>query len=155
MLGKVPKLRYSEHDVHDATEFHHFSEEAYLVNTGEIGPLGKPIMEPVQWIIGLYNSRAMNLLDIPHFGRCKNVGIFIKKLLARVHGDILWMDRPLQLDVALIAKSTILPTQFGTRISKDITELVKSQFGTSRGNRGIVLRDINDNITRFSNKIMA
>jgi hypothetical protein len=38
---------------------------------------------------------------------------------------------------------------------KEIIELVKEQFGTNRGNRGIVLRDINDNVTRFSNNIMA
>jgi hypothetical protein len=33
--------------------------------------------------------------------------------------------------------------------------LVKAQFGTSRGNRGIVLKDINDNETRFASKLMA
>jgi len=38
---------------------------------------------------------------------------------------------------------------------KEIIKLVKVQFGTSRGNRGIVLRDINDDTTRFSNNIMA
>jgi hypothetical protein len=37
---------------------------------------------------------------------------------------------------------------------KEITELVKAQFGTSRGNKGIVLKDINDNVNRFSNKLV-
>jgi hypothetical protein len=37
---------------------------------------------------------------------------------------------------------------------KEITELVEAQFGTSRGNKGIVLKDINDNMTRFSSKLM-
>jgi hypothetical protein len=73
MLGKVPKLRYSDHDVRDVTKFPDLAEETYLTNTGEIGPLGKPIMEPTQWITGLYNSGIMNLLDIPHFGHGKNV----------------------------------------------------------------------------------
>jgi hypothetical protein len=68
--------------VRDATKFPDLAEEAYLENTGEIGPLGKPIMEPAQWITGLYNSRIMNLLDIPHFGHGKNVGLCIKQLLA-------------------------------------------------------------------------
>jgi len=53
-------------------------EEAYLANKREIGPLGKPIMEPAQWITRLYNSGIMNLLDIPHFGCSKNVGLCIK-----------------------------------------------------------------------------
>jgi hypothetical protein len=37
---------------------------------------------------------------------------------------------------------------------KDIIELVKEQFGSNRGNMGIVLRDISDNMTRFPNKLM-
>jgi hypothetical protein len=38
---------------------------------------------------------------------------------------------------------------------KEIVELVKAQFGTNRGNRDIVLRDINDDVKRFTSKIMA
>jgi hypothetical protein len=55
MLGKLPKLRYSDDDVHDAVEFLDLAEDNYLKNTGEIGPLGKPIMDLVQWIMRLYN----------------------------------------------------------------------------------------------------
>jgi hypothetical protein len=50
MLGKVPKLRYSDHDVCDAAKFQYLDEETYLENTVEIGPLGKPIMELAEWI---------------------------------------------------------------------------------------------------------
>jgi hypothetical protein len=82
-------------------------EETYLENTGEIGPVGKPIMEPMYWTTTLYNFRIMNLLDISHFGHGKN---YIKSLLSWVHGDIMWMDKLVQLDVALIAKITGLPT---------------------------------------------
>lgn len=74
------------------------------------------------------------------------------------------MDKPVQLDVALIAKITGLPTVDNTRPEeyldnkareKEIAKLVKAQFGTNRGNKGIVLKDINDNATRFANKLMA
>jgi hypothetical protein len=47
MLGKVPKLRYSNHDVRDVAKFPNLVEETYLINTWEIGPLGKPIIDPV------------------------------------------------------------------------------------------------------------
>jgi hypothetical protein len=50
MLGKVPKLRYTDHDVHDTTKFPELAKENYLINTGEIGPLGRPVLEPAQWI---------------------------------------------------------------------------------------------------------
>jgi hypothetical protein len=58
----------------------------------------------------MYNSSIMNLLDISHFGRGKNVGLCVKQLLAMVHGFILWMDRLVPIDMALIAKITGFPT---------------------------------------------
>jgi hypothetical protein len=73
------------------------------------------------------------------------------------------MDRPVKLDVVLISKIKCLPT-FSAQLEeyldnkareKENVELVKAQFGTSRGNRGIVLKDIRDNVTRFTNNIMA
>jgi hypothetical protein len=45
MLRNIPKLRYLEHNVRDETKFLDLAEEAYLENTGEIGPLSKPIMD--------------------------------------------------------------------------------------------------------------
>jgi hypothetical protein len=109
MLGKVPKLRYVDHDVRDADKFPELAEETYITNTREIGPLGKFILETTQWIMRLYNLRIMNLLDIPHFGRSKNVRIRVKQLVTCIHGGILWMDRPMQIDVELISKITRLP----------------------------------------------
>jgi hypothetical protein len=55
--------------------------------------------------MGLYNYGIMNLMDIPHFGCGKKVGLCIKQLVTHVHGGILWMDRPVQIDVAMISKS--------------------------------------------------
>jgi hypothetical protein len=37
----------------------------------------------------------------------------------------------------------------------EIVELVKEKFGTSGGNRGIVLKYINKNVTRFTRNFMA
>jgi hypothetical protein len=79
MLGKVPKLRYSDHDVCDKTKFPYLAKENYLLNIGEIGPLGKAIIDRAQWIIRLYNYGIMNLLDITHFGHDKNVRLCIKQ----------------------------------------------------------------------------
>ena len=38
---------------------------------------------------------------------------------------------------------------------KEIAEEVKAQFGTDSGNKGIVIKDINDPTMRFSTKVMA
>jgi hypothetical protein len=83
MLGKVLKLKYADHDITDTMKFPDFTQEVYLENRGEVGPLGKPILEPAQWVTGLYNSGVMNLLDIPHFGHGKNVGLCVKTTIGQ------------------------------------------------------------------------
>ena len=45
MLGKVPKLRYFDHDVRYAVKFPDLVEETYFEKMGEIGPLGRPILK--------------------------------------------------------------------------------------------------------------
>jgi hypothetical protein len=87
-----------------------FAEDTYLINTGGIRPLGKPIIDPMQCITKLYNSVIMILLDIPHFRRAKNVRLCVKQLVTHIHGCILWMDRLVHIYVALISKITRLPT---------------------------------------------
>jgi hypothetical protein len=52
----------------------------------------------------------MNLLDIPHFGHGKYINICVKKILERVHGGFLWMDRTVPINVDLIVAITSLPT---------------------------------------------
>jgi hypothetical protein len=58
----------------------------------------------------MYNSGIMNLLDIPHFGHDKNVGLYVKQLVSCVHRGILCMDRLVQIDVPLISKIIGIPT---------------------------------------------
>jgi len=110
MLGNVPKLRYADHDVCNVDKFQDLAVETYLKNIGEIGPLGKPIMEPVQWIIGLYSSGMMNLLDTLHFGHSKNFELCVNHIVTYIHGGIIWMDTPVQIAVALISKIIGLST---------------------------------------------
>jgi hypothetical protein len=56
----------------------------------------------------------MNLLEIPHFSRGKDVNACIKQLLAcAVHGGFLWMDRPVPIDVDLIAKTYRTTNRWG------------------------------------------
>jgi hypothetical protein len=66
-------------------------------------------LEPKKWIVGLYNTGIMNLLEIPHFGSGKDVNACVKQILELVHGGILWMERPISIDVDLIVDITGLP----------------------------------------------
>jgi hypothetical protein len=52
----------------------------------------------------------MKLLEILDFGRGKDVNACVKQLLEPVYGGILWMDRPVSINVDLIDEVTGLPT---------------------------------------------
>jgi hypothetical protein len=71
---------------------------------------GVPIMEPKLWIQGLYNIGIMNLLEILHFVSGKDVNNCIKQLLEVMHGGILWLDTQFSMDIDLIEKIIVLPT---------------------------------------------
>jgi hypothetical protein len=109
ILGCVDKLKYSDHDVTDRDKFPEFAPQVYMERKGTSSS-GVPILEPKQWIAGLYNTGIMNLLEIPSFWGGKDVNNCVKQLLALVHGGILWMDRPVSIDVDLIAEITGFPT---------------------------------------------
>jgi hypothetical protein len=85
-----------------------------------------PILKPKKWITGFYNTRIMNLLEIPHFGHGKDVNKCVKQLLALVHGGILWMDMPISIDVDLIAAITGLPTN-GEKPEKFLDDKTKEK----------------------------
>jgi hypothetical protein len=72
MLGKVPKMRYVDHDMRDATKFPELVEENYLINMGEIGPLGRPMLEPAV-DHGALQLRDYESLRHTTFGHGKNV----------------------------------------------------------------------------------
>jgi hypothetical protein len=122
-----------------------------------------PLLESMQWILWLYNTDIMNLLDVPHFGWGKHINSCIKKLLAQVHGMILWMDRPMPIMVDLIAAITRLPKdgekpeqylEEKTR-TKAISDEIKAKYGVERDNRGIRINDINDPLTRFATRLLG
>jgi hypothetical protein len=80
-----------------------------------------------------------------------------------MHEGILWMDRTMPINVDLIATITRLPTD-GEKIEKyfkdktkekAISDAIKENSGTDRGNRGIRISDINDPATRFSTRILG
>jgi hypothetical protein len=127
------------------------------------GPLGAPLLEPAHWILGLYNTWIMNLLNIPHFGLDKHINRCVKQFLARVHGGFLWMDRSVPINVYLIETITGIPMD-GENLDqyfKDKTKVkaisyeIKEKYGMDSGNRGIKISDINDRTTIFSTRLLG
>jgi len=86
----------------------------------------------------------MNLLDMTHFGHGKKINGCVKQLLARVHGGVVWMDRPMPINVYLLETITMIPTDgekpkqyFEDKTkAKAISDEIKDKYDTNRGNMG-------------------
>jgi hypothetical protein len=89
-------------------------------------------------------------VEIPHFGRGKEVNNCVKQLMAVLHGGFLWMEEPVSIDVELIAFITGLssmgesPMQYldDKTKEKSLAEEMKKTYGTERGSRGIIIKRI-------------
>ena len=97
-LGYVEKLKYLDHDVTDMDKFPKFAKQVYLQNVG-LDPFGEPIHQPVQWAAGLAKMGILVLLELPHFGRGQYAKNCIKKLMAVTHGEDLWLDKLVSINV--------------------------------------------------------
>jgi hypothetical protein len=101
---------------------------------------GVPILEKKQWITGFYNMGILNLLEILHFGRGKDVNNCFKRLLALVHGGVLWMDRPFSINVDLIVAIKNMPIDLEKQeqymdektTEKALTKEMKKTYGIER-----------------------
>jgi hypothetical protein len=137
-------------------------QQVYLDNIGTC-PFGDPILQLKPWAVGLANTGILNLLEIPHFGRGKEVNNCVKQLMAVLHGGFLWLEQPVSIDVELIALITGLPSMGENPAQylddktkeKSLAEEMKKTYGTERGSCGIIIKRINDATMRMATKLMA
>jgi hypothetical protein len=73
-------------------------------------PFDDPILQPKAWATGLANTGILNLVEIPHFGRGKEVNNYVKKLMVVLHGGFLWLEELVSIDIELISFITGLPS---------------------------------------------
>jgi hypothetical protein len=66
---------------------------------------------PQPWTMNLMQSTLLNVIKIPHFGKIPEVNASVKLLLSCYHGDYLWLDRRIIVDLTLIHKITGLSMQ--------------------------------------------
>jgi hypothetical protein len=80
MLGKVPQLKYVDHDITDVVKFPELVPHEYLEL--QIDPLTQQSVLVVQcWARGLECAGLLNLFDIPHFDHSNEVNSCVKILL--------------------------------------------------------------------------
>jgi len=73
-------------------------------------PFGDPILQPKKWAEGLENTKILNLVEIPHFRRGKEVTNYVNQLMAVLHGGFLWLEEPISIDVDIITFIKIIPS---------------------------------------------
>jgi hypothetical protein len=61
--------------------------------------------------MNLAQSTLLNVMNIPHFGRCQEVNACIKLLLSYYHGGYLWLNYCIAVDLNLINRITGLSMQ--------------------------------------------
>jgi hypothetical protein len=162
LLGCVEKLRYSKNDVVDVENFLEFARRVYLDNVG-IGPFNNPILQPKQWAARLANTDILNLLDIPHFGRGRDVKNCIKKMMEVTHGGYIWVEDLVSIYVELISYIKGLPSRGENpaqylddkTMENVLIEDMKKTYGIEKGSRGIIIKPISDTTMRLATKIMA
>jgi hypothetical protein len=103
------------------------------------------------------------LLKLPHFGRGQYTTACVKQLLAVTHGGDIWLDKPVPITIELNAQITGLPT-WGMDPAlimddkfkeKALAEEMKKKYGTTRGMRDIMIKQINNTATQLGAKILA
>jgi hypothetical protein len=87
----VERLRYTDHDVSDIRKLPEFTQQVYMESIG-IGPFGDLMLYPKQWAESLEKTGILNLIDIPHFGRGKEVNNCVKQFMAVLHEGFLWLE---------------------------------------------------------------
>jgi hypothetical protein len=162
LLVCVERLKYSDHNVVDARKLPEFAQQVYMDIIGT-GPFGDPMMQPKQWAASLENTGILNLVDISHFGRVKEVNNCVNKLIAVLHGGFLWMEEPISIDMELItfiigmSSMDKTPMQYLNDNTKEkaLAEEMKKTYSIERSSRRIIIKRINDVGTRMAIKLMA
>jgi hypothetical protein len=108
MFGKFSNIKFVEYDIMDTQKFPELVNDQYLCRRTVLG-MGGILVEPQDWASVLQKEGILNLYDIPHFGWSTNINACVKVLLICVHGGTLWLDPPVSIDTALIARITGFP----------------------------------------------
>jgi hypothetical protein len=104
---KIGRLKFSDFNLGDRKNHSMLAPYKYLTRTK--GKNSKII--PQSWTMNLAQSTLLNVMKIPHFGRHQEVNAYVKLLLACYHGDYLWLDRRITVDLTLIHRITRLSMQ--------------------------------------------
>ena len=69
-------------------------------------PPDADVVSALEYARRLEQSSLLDLLLMPHFGRSRPIGMYVKQLLVCFHGGYLWLNKPYEVIVDLISEIT-------------------------------------------------
>ena len=85
MIGKIDRLKYSDHDTSDRGKFPQFALETYL-HLVKYDETLATLLEVKRWATGLDHAGLLKMLDVPHFGHDIQVTIVVKQIMTATCG---------------------------------------------------------------------
>jgi hypothetical protein len=95
---KIVALKFSDFNLGYCKVYNMLTPHKYLTRTK--GKNSKIISH--SWTMNLAQSTLLNVMNIPHFGRHQEVNACVKLLLSCYHGDYLWLNCRITVDLMLI-----------------------------------------------------
>jgi hypothetical protein len=106
-LERIPTLNISDYNLGYRKIYGILSPHKYLTKMkGK-----KKNIIPHPWTMNFTQSTLFNVMNIPHFGRHREVNTCVKLLFSCFHGGYLWLDKHITIDMALIHRITRLSMQ--------------------------------------------
>jgi hypothetical protein len=144
---KIATLNFSDFNLRDRKVYNMLSPHKYL--TRKKGKNSKVI--PQAWTHNLTQSTLLNVMKIPHFGRHQEVNACVKLFLSCYHGEYLWINRCITIDMTLINWIMGLsmqgpdPQDFyrGKAMDRALAKMIKDTYGdVKKGMRGYKVASI-------------
>jgi hypothetical protein len=94
----IAALNFSDFNLGDRKVYNMLTPHKYLTRTK-----GNNLkIVPQSWTMNLTQSTLLNVMNIPHFGRHQEVNACIKLLFSCYHGEYLWLNHRITVDLTLI-----------------------------------------------------
>ena len=106
ILPNVEKLSYADHDTKPQPDLDRNNYMGIVQDTPQVPQW----FVAKEWAKELEQSSILPLLYMPHFGRSTQINTCVKQLLLFFHGGVLWLGKPILVDVQLVATITRLPS---------------------------------------------
>ena len=111
MIGKIDRLKYTDHDTNDRGKFLQFTPGKYL-HSFHYPKVGMMLLEVKQWAASLEQAGLLKMLNVPHFGCTLQVIMVVKQLLVLVHDGNLWIgDERIPINGELVHRITGFPKE--------------------------------------------